>query len=299
MLASELLSQVRLMGSITPDVSDVDLLLHADMEVQGRLLPLLRTINEEYLVRQLDAAPINGRIALPPRATGAAVRLVQSLTNGQLRTLPRVDPAADPGPGMVGIGDPWGFYFDGGGIVLLPAGASATIRVRYFARPGKLVLETGTPRRITTVTVGATTTALVLASAYGGSSPIDIISSGPAHQHVGVSVAYTGGPSTLTVNNSDLLETPQVGDYVAAPDTSPFVALPEELGSVLALRTAARALAALGYMEEASYQEGRADQYQREAEALLRPRSDGNPKRLTGGTLAQMGSNFIDGWRRW
>lgn len=299
MLASELIAQVRLMGSVTPDLSDTDLLLHADMEVQSRLLPMLRTVSEEYLVRTLDVVASGGRVALPPRATGAAVRLVQLVTTGQLLVLPRVDPAHDPGA-MPGSSAPWGFYFDGGGIVLLPSSSSGTVRVRYYARPGKLVLETNSARtsRITNVVTGATTTVLTIGTFIGG-AVIDIVSSGPAHQHVAVGITASGSSPTLTVNNADLLETPQIGDYVATADYSPFVSLPEELGSVLVLRTAARILAALGYTEEAAYHEQRSDIAQAESFALLRPRSDGNPKRLSGGMLASMASGTALGWRRW
>lgn len=301
MLTSELLEEIRDIGSITPDVVDATLRRAADAEIRTRLLPLVRTLNEEYLVRTLDVTAVNGRIALPPRATGASVRMVQVVLNGQLsEPLPRLDPAKDRG--TVAGGLPYGFYFDGGGIVLLPIGTTATCRVRYYARPGKLCddADASVAALISAVTPGAVTTALTCVFTGSLASPKDIVSAGPAHQHVAISALITGPQPNLTVPTSSLLEQPGVGDYVVAADFSPFVALPEELGSTLALRTAARVLSNLGYLAEASAQYDQADQAQREAEALLRPRSDGNPKRLSGGTLARLsGDAPFSAWREW
>lgn len=294
MLTSELIAQVRLMGSITSDTVDADILLHADMEVQSRLLPFVRNINDDYLVRAVDIPIVNGRAPIPARAAGAAVRLVQLITGGQLYTLPRIDPMYDPGT-PPSSAQPYGFYFDAGSICVLPSASSGTLRVRYFARPGKLVSNADTTRcaPITAVTPGATTTAVT--STYAGSQPIDVISSGPAHQHKAISVT-----PPAAIPNDSIFEAIAVGDYVSQADSSPFVALPEEMASVLVSRTAARILAAAGYVDEASYQDGRALEQLEQAALLLRPRADGNPKRMAGGTLAlAVGPWPLAQWRRW
>ena len=294
MLASELLEEIRDQGNLTPDSTDATLLRAADAEIRTRLLPLLRTVNEEYLVRHIDIAAVNGRVALPPRATGAAVRMVQVVSGGQLSApLPRLDPALDTGSGVAAAGQPAGFYFDGGSIVLVPLSSTATIRVRYYARPGKLVLESdGTSCGvITAVSVGATTTTLTAAAFSGSFIGIDVIASGPAHQHKAID-------GINPMPNTSIFEAIIAGDYVARADFSPFVALPEELGSTLALRAAARVLFGLGYRAEAKDTFELAETAQADAMAMLRPRSDGNPKRLSGGTLSAMAYPGIsDGWR--
>ncbi|MDP2271260.1 MAG: hypothetical protein Q8K32_11050 [Archangium sp.] len=302
MLASELIEEVRDNGDITPDTLDATILRAADAEIRTRLLPMLRTINEEYLVRVLDVVAINGRVALPPRATGAAVRLVQLITGTQLSDpLPRLDPARASGNSS-SSGQPFGFYLDGGGIVLVPRSSNATLRIHYYARPGKLVLENddNSTKGISSVVPGPITTTLVIAGGYMGPTTVDIVAGGPAHQHKAISITMTGAPSTWTVPTTELLEEPTGGvDCIVKPDFSPFVPLPEELGSTLALRTAAKVLANLGYKEEAAAQYGMAETAQEEAWALLRPRADGNPKQLAGGVLARMGSNGVFPWRGW
>ncbi len=303
MLASELIEEVRDNGDITPDTLDATILRAADAEIRTRLLPMLRTINEDYLVRVLDVVAINGRVSLPPRATGAAVRLVQLITGTQLSDpLPRLDPARASGSSS--SGQPFGFYLDGGGIVLVPRSSNATLRIHYYARPGKLLLESDDEQtqRIQTVTVGDTTTEVELADPWtwdADGAGVDIVSNGPAHQHVCIDAFPAGASPTHTFTNASLLEQPVQGDYIVRPDYSPFVALPEELGSTLALRTAAKVLANLGYKEEAAVQYSMAEKAQEEAWALLRPRADGNPKQLAGGVLARMGGNGISTWRGW
>lgn len=300
MLASELINDIRDAGDFTPDVDDSTLLRAADAEIRTRLLPMLHTVNEEFLVRSIDITAVNGRVPLPPRAVAAGIRLVQLVSGAQLYTLPRLDPGRDTGNG-VNSGQPYGFYFDAGGLVLLPLNASATVRVRYYARPGKLCLETDPAlcKPITAVTPGPITTTIVT----GGFAltKVDIVAGGPAHQIKAVYASLAGG---VTLQTADLLEaindpsTNGVFDYVTVPDRSPVVALPEELSSTLALRTAAKVLANLGYKDEAAVQYGFAETAQGEAFALLRPRSDGNPKRLGGGVLARMGGS-MGPWGNW
>lgn len=298
MLASELIEEIRDCGSITPDTLDATLLRAADAEIRTRLLPMVRTVAEEYLVRSADIVTVNGRAALPVRATGAAVRLVQVLSGGMLYTLPRLDPALDPGP-QAASGLPMGFYLDAGGIVLVPSSSQATLRVRYFARPGRLCLESDPLlcKTITAVTPGPVTTT-VTTGAFA-LTRVDIVGGGPSHEHKAIYAALSGGGTIL--QTAELLgaisdpTTTGVFDFVTAPDRSPVVALPEELGSTLALRTAARVLSNLGYLQEAGTQAAQADEAQIAAFDLLRPRSSGNPKRLSGGLLSRMDGGGV--WR--
>jgi hypothetical protein len=229
------------------------------------------------------------------------VRLVQLINGPTLTVLPLLDPAKDFGT-VVSSGYPWGFYFDGGGINCLPSGTNATLRIRYYARPGLLVIVSGaTAVRITVVTPGVTTTTFQTASPLA-SANYDLISSGPAHQQVAIDAVVTSlGGVTMSVPTASLLEQPQVGDYISLPDTSPYVCLPEELSDVVVLNTAARYLRARGYLEEAQTAQSQAEKALAPAIDLLRPRSDGNLKRLSGGVVSQLqqGMRRGFGWGGW
>lgn len=287
MLSTDLLTKVRTLGAVPASVTDVELLSDADSEIRLTLLPMLRTVNEEYLVRSIDVATLNGRAQLPSRAMGAGVRLVQILVGSSLTPLPRMDPAQDYGALVSGY--PRGFYFDGGAIVCLPSGTNATLRIRYYARPGQLVTVAGSVRRITSVAYGATTTAIQTDTALA-SGTYDCIGGGPAHQQCAIDAVWTNtGANNMTVPTASLLDIPQVGDYLSLPDTTPLVALPEELSDGVVLLTAARYLRARGYLEEAASAAREAQAAISPAIDLLRPRSDGNLKKLAGGVLAQQG----------
>jgi hypothetical protein len=208
-----------------------------------------------------------------------------------------MDPAKDYGTIVSGL--PYGFYFDGGGLVLLPFGTSGTLRVRYYARPGKMVLP-AQAQQITSVSVVGTNVSLGFALAPAASLH-DIVSSGPAHQQSAIDL-LTPNTNPSVVPLASLLETPQVGDWLTGtPDTTPLVPLPEELSASLVLLTGARYLLSRGYLEEAAPLQSNGMQQLLTQTELLRPRSDGNVKRLTGGTLKTL-SGFkgpYGNWWRW
>ncbi len=97
---------------------------------------------------------------------------------------------------------------------------------------------------------------------------------------------------------ANLIEGVDVGDYVTTPDASPFVPLPEELFSALVHRTAGVILRALAYDEEAGQQLQVAEDAINHAKAMLMPRNEGNPQRVTGGLRSSlMGRSWMRG--RW
>lgn len=316
MLASEFLTQVRNLGMLpsasTQALDDVSILRHADMEVQTRLLPMLRRLNEEYLVASVDITAVNGRVELPLRAAGAAVRHVQLVTTGGgLRPLPRLMPEQTYGY-PTATTHAQGYYFDGGGLVLQPDGASGTVRLRYYMRPGAIrtlvTLPTsyvgadpgGLIASVTadTPTIGRTTFVISQFTSGVPAGSVDFVSQGPAHDATNVSVAITGVSATqFHVATSDLTRAVRVGDYAYPAGYTPVVPVPEELSGVLVGLTVARALMACGYQSEAAQQLGDAEKSMLDVEQLLRPRSEGNPKVLTGGILAGLGA--FGNWRGW
>ena len=291
-LTTDFVAAVRRQGSIPSSVTSADILALGDQEIQGRFIPLLEGIRQSYFVRQLDAVPdTRGRVPLPARAVGAALRSVQlSVGNGwfplPLRDLADVDYVS---PGAY----PDAYAVDGGSIILLPNGRSGTLRIRYAARPGKMVLDTD----------AASTSALTLVNApvgttftVAGTIPgvVDIISSGPAHQQKAISATQ---PFLNTFNVADMIEWPVVGDYVALAGLTPFVPLPEELFAALVHSVAANILLAKAYLEEAAAQEKKAEKATAQALLFLKPRNEGNPQVVKGGLRAALSGTVRRG--RW
>jgi len=272
---------VRRQGSMTADYADADILAAGDMEIQGRLVPLIRQVHSEYFVTEQNADAYNGRVALPPRSIAGTVRHVQLIVGGVTRTLPMVALEDD----YLGVGGslPMGWYFDGGGIVLLPRGASGTVRIRFYMRPSKMVLESDTSKvwPITVATQSGGGYALTVTGTLP-SAKVDIINPGASHELDAFDV-LAAGTSNLTVTQAAMLNQVAVGGYVVAAGYSPFVPLPEELSAALVHQTAHVLLRALGYDSEAGAQARLADAALTEGKGLLVPRSEGNPKRMRGG----------------
>jgi len=302
-LTSEYLTHVRRLAALSSSsvlgLADTDLYSSGDLEIAGTIVPMLRSLNEEYLVRSIDVASVGGRVPIPDRASGAAVRLVQLvLTGNGLATLPRLSPENDSG--AVSGGQPCGFYFDGGGIVLLPTGSNGTLRVRYATRPGKMAAAAG--GIISTIsydTPSAGRTRLAISTTGSAiSGPVDVLSNGPAHDCVVLGVT----PLSISATQVDLTTTAdtgavRVGDRVVATDTTPYVPLPEECASPLISLVAARILRQMGYQSESAQHLESAHEALGLVRQLLAPRSDGNPKRLTGGILSRTrGWGWTRGW---
>lgn len=291
-LTSRFVTAVRRQGAIPSTYATTDILAVGDGEIQGVFIPLLEQLRQNFFVRELTATvDARGKVPLPPRAVGAGLRSVQLAINNSWVSLPnRAMEEAD----SLSSGQPFAYYLDAGSVVFLPTGSSGTLRIRYAARPGAMVLDTDASlaKAFTAVAApGATTTALT-AGFTGALTNCDILSSGPAHQQKAIGVALGGAQPNLTVNNSDLLEQPIVGDYVAIADTTPFVPLPEELFAALVHRTAGVILRGYGYDEEASMQLKLAEEVISRATPMLAPRNEGNPERIKGGLRRALGNRY-------
>ena len=287
-LTTDFIAAVRRQGSIPSSFTSADVLALGDAEIQGRFIPLLESLRQNYFVREVTASPdARGRVALPARAIGAALRSVQLFTGASWVSLPLRDLGDSD---FVSSGAPSAYALDGGSIILLPTGTSGTLRIRYSARPGRMCLDTDTTlaRVISAVGApGATTTALT-SSFTGALALCDVISAGPAHQQKAINTTFGGSQPNLTVPNVDCLEQPAAGDYVAAGDRSPFVPLPEELYAALVHSVAANILLSLAYLQEASAQQDKADRLTGEARLYLMPRNVGNPKTVRGGLMSAL-----------
>lgn len=296
-LTTDFVAAVRRQGSIPSTTSAADILAEGDLCIVDDFVPLLEELRQNYFIREMTVSPDGrGRIAIPPRAVGATVRSVQLALQGGWVPLAQRDLAdAD----YVANGPfPDGFAIDGGSIILLPTGSSGTLRLRYPARPGKMVLDTDANNagRIDSLITGATTYTITTSPVFTGGSIIDVVSYGPAHQQKCLTATRAG----LVLQQSDFLETPVVGDWLCTFDTSPFVPLPEELYGALVHATAANLLLARGYLAEAAAQQATAKDKVLQAKKFLIPRLEGNPKTVSGGLRRSMGSTGRATWRgRW
>jgi hypothetical protein len=293
MLVSEFVAAVRRQGQIPADFTDAMILAAGDMEIQGRLVPLIRQSHNEYFVSEVQATSYNGRVALPPRSIAGTVRHVQLMTGGVTQRLPMVA-LEDDKLGQSGS-LPTGWYFDGGAIILLPRGCDATVRLRYYLRPSKMAVETDATKFLVISTATQSSGGYNVVTVSNSSTLgalVDVVNIGAAHEFDAIdvaSVAATTTPISSTLTLNQII----AGSYLCKAGYTPFVPLPEELFAALVHQVSMALLRALGYDAEASAQSQLAEKSLEEGRTLLAPRSEGNPKRIRGGTRRS-----LNGYRR-
>ncbi len=296
--ADDLLDQVRRGGSL-PDASvtgtaGADLFAHADAELRDTLVPLMLGVREEFYERVFDITATAGVAAyrINKRAALSRLNTVQWVgDDSSLYNLVRFDPkqVADLRLLAGATGQPNGYYLEGSRVVLWPSPAgSGTIRVRAFVRPGRLALLAATGSKAATTVTGTAATSYVLTVASGHgwttSTPIDVVSGTPSFEYLALDVTPTAtDATTITLPGSAFSTAPAVGDYVCAPDTSPFIQLPVELHPALTELTVARVLRALGKASEAADHANEAQRLVSIGIQGLTPRVDSADRKIVGG----------------
>lgn len=302
--ADELLEKVRRGASASAAAAtgqaDTDLLADADDELRDTLIPLLLGVQEEYYQRTFDQ-PVLANVASYRINKRAALSRINSValinSNSTPNTnLVRIEPkrALELAP-VPTSGAPYAYYLEGGRVVLFPTpSAAATLRIRAMVRPSRLVLTTDTGvAAITAVstspggTQGADTVTNAAGTAFfsGGlvvwATPLDVVAATPSFEHLLLDTPSQAGSTSLVLVG---LSSPvAVGDYLCAPDTTPFVQLPVELQPALVELTVAKFLRARGLGVEAKDHADEAERLVALGIAALTPRVDTAARKLIGG----------------
>ncbi len=237
--------------------ADADILAHADSEIRDTLVPLLLEVREEYYQRVFDTSVVSGTAAyrLNKRMAHSRVNTVQWVDgNGATVNLARLDPkrTAELSSGAT-TGMPWAYYMEGSRVVLFPTpGTTGTLRIRAFVRPGRLALVAATGSFPVTIVSGSYVLAIT-GHAYTTSTPVDVIAGTPSFEHLAIDAIPTAVSAgvTITLAATAFSSAPAIGDYVVAPDTTPFIQLPVEMHPALIELTTARLLRSLGKLTEA------------------------------------------------
>ena len=306
--ADDLLAEVRRSGSLpsaaATGTADADILAHADSELRDTLVPMLLNVREEYYQRVFDTTVTAGTATyrLNKRLAHSRVNTVQWLdASSNIFNLARLEPRRVPElqTGTTS-GNPWAYYLEGSRVVLFPTpSASGTLRIRGFVRPGRLALVAASGSIAITVVTGTTSYVLTITGhTYTTSTPVDVIAATPSFEHLAIDTTPTATASnTITMLATGFTTAPAVGDYVVAPDTSPFIQLPVELHPALIELTTARVLRALGKLTEAQAHSEEAKRMAAMGVEALTPRTENSARKITGGRAWRRQS--IGTWGRW
>jgi hypothetical protein len=300
---ASLIASIRRRGNAPSSSSgwnDADFLAALNEELRSYVVPLIRRINEEYLVAYTDVSVVAGtaRYRIPAAALGESLRDVGFLdpSTGEFLPLERVDPG---NRSVIG-----GYYLENEDVVLWPApNTSDTMRLKYIRRPSKLVGD----ERVLERSGGTTTYAAFGDYALDGETAesilgplieaagMDIVSARPGFRCIGEDIAVTYATNAFTWTGATSTDA-EIGDYLCYAGESPVPQIPAEAHPLLAQATLCQYLRASG-QPGLSEAEARRAQMEADIIGLFTPRTQEQPHRVV--------NRYGPGWwnfrpqRRW
>lgn len=227
-----------------------DLLGLFNEEQRVYVTALLKSVREEYLVREADHdVPLvagQSQYRLPSRCIGGALRSVALLDpQGCAVPITRVEPENDWR--YPGTGSPVAFKLRGGAVQVLPTpSGGGTLRLGYLQRLSTVVsleecgeitaIDTGTGE-VTFNAVDEVPTDFVVTAAY------DFVRGGPGFE----TLAIDQTPTDVTANVATFATLPAelaVGDFLALAGETPIPQVPVECHYLLAQRVVVKILEA-------------------------------------------------------
>lgn len=240
------------------NLSDADILAFAYEEIVSKIMPLMTSMRQEYLIAPVYSISIvedTQRYRIPQRALARTLRnLIYIDSGGNRRDMTMIKPEDAPlyMPTSTSEGPPEVFYIENDYIVILPipSASEGTLEITYPLRPSKII-KLNDAGVIQSRTVATATIILDSAlSTITTSTPLDIISHTSGNIVRVLSITPTNVSSaTLTFAASSFDSTIAVDDYVCLAEESPVAQIPEEAHVVLARATQNRILESIDDFE--------------------------------------------------
>jgi hypothetical protein len=228
MNTSELIAALKIKGSFpnSDDLfSDADFLVLLNMAMDVEINPIILKLNDEYLLQSKDyTIAVNTTYRLPTRTIS-----IRDLTlidgSGNVTKLDR-NFEEDRSSNKTG------YYLLRNSIELSSDITDGSLRMKYFARPSKLV-ETTDCAQITSIDTGTNTIVVSSApSTMSNGTVVDFVQNSNPFDLLSMDQAITtvaGTTFTFASTPTDLL----VGDWICIANQSPVPLVPQELHSYL------------------------------------------------------------------
>jgi hypothetical protein len=281
--ADDLVAAVRLRCRL-PDgdaaVSDAEILALADEEMLLTLTPAVRLAKAEYGVTYSDTtiSGLTRTVRIPSRAQSGGLRDVLLVNSDGVGVgLPRI-PVEERERYAAGAGPYWphgvAFSVEGDKVYVLPGnaggGTSFTLRLKYYRRPGRLVLAASAARIISIS--GADLTVAAIGDA-GDGNIVDIVQGAPNFDLLeeDITADYAGPVMTLDAPNPEIAR----GDYITLSGTSPVVQLPDALHPVLVAAVSVRVYELMGNAAATELAQKKLSDSLSRVNRLINPRIEG------------------------
>lgn len=232
---------------------DSDILQLADDVIKERVVPLLRSVRQDFFVRTTDTAFVEDQAEydIPYRALGRTLRDLKLYdSSGNHRDIALV--AIEDEQYFSNLGSPvgWGFYFKGDKIVIVPTPQDDTygLQIWWELPPANLckLEDAGTVTSFTATTV----TFSSLPATFVIGAVVDFVQGISGNSTLAMDKTITNVNSTTITFAADVIPTDlAVGDYVSIAQTSPVIQLPNEAYPYLETLTCQRVLEAISDYE--------------------------------------------------
>lgn len=228
MNTTELISSLKIHGSFpTSDdlFSSSDFLVLFNHQMQAEIIPMMLKVNEEFFLQYKDFTITSGALyRIPTRAIGTVIRDLKVIDSSNNQTsIARIfeeDRSANAS----------GYYLNRNSVELSTDYTSNTLRMKYFARPGKLVLTTACAQ-ITAIS-GTTITVSSAPSTFAVGTLIDFIQNTNPYDLLDYDIAIaTISGTTLTF--ASVPTGLAVGDWICLATEAPVPMVPDEMHPVL------------------------------------------------------------------
>lgn len=293
-----LLAQVRRVASLPSAVTalgytDADLLAHADVALQGHILPLVANARDEHGVHFADVEVPAGQeyVRLPPRVVAGRLRDItrRSAAGNSWVSVPRLEPEdtarwATPAP--IGI-QSLSVVVEAGFLRLVPVPTQTqTLRISYVRTPSTLA-SVASCFQVSAITPGAFVSLTTLAATTGGAL-YDLVMVGNGDSLADRATNIGSGTSpAIALADMDRRYTntsPETARYLAEglflcpAGTTCIVPLPDVASTLLSHATAIGFMASIGDSEGASRTQDALDAMTSQLVPLLSERIEGEPQ---------------------
>jgi len=260
---------------------DQDFVELLDEELQSYIVPFLLSFKEEYLVTHKDYDVSGGvkEFELPDDSVGKRARSICLLVGEEEVEIPRIQ--IPERANTIGMPSPNGYSVMGDNIVVKGdiSGVDG-LRIYYYKRPNKLVLESDGGRILSINTGTNEVTFDAVPSVWTVNTRLDLIKGKPSFKTKRDDFVYTNKSGfTLTFDSISDME---VGDYVTMTGHSQVAQIPWELHKLLAQAVAVKCLDALGDAQGVQVAGAKMQLLEQKAVTLVTGRVDGNAKVISG-----------------
>jgi hypothetical protein len=270
-------------------LSNTDMLAMADDCIRDTLIPLLKSVSQNYFVTKSEETIVGGtkNYSIPYRALGRTLRdlkLVDSGDNVSDLSLISLEDEHMFSNASSGGGVPVGFFFYGDQISLVPTPASSlsgySLEKWWELPPGQLVV-TSEAAEITSIAASPAITVSSVPSTITTGTVVDIIQGKQGCRTLAMDVTIVSVVgTTITFSSSDIPAGLAVGDYICLPQESPVVQLPDEAYPLLETKLGANILSAVGDFEGAGRLEKDAKEQEKNLKMILEPRITGEETKI-------------------